>query len=297
MKFSRLIVLWIAVNLIFTGIGYGQLSVRFPAWIIPSKNNVIDGLAIGPFLTKSDSVNAHIQTINGINTELMGKGYQVPFQNKSPYNLIDAANEDVLEYADSADFYNIRVNGINLSTLGTNGDLVKINGLNLSGFASYTGKVNGISASFLVNKSRVLNGIGMGFLASRYNRVTGLQVSFYSDANELKGLQIGIISCTRIIKGVQLSDLYSQAEEIAGVQLGAFNNTNEIKGLQIGYIYSEAEEVKGVQLAYIYSKAEEVKGVQIGFVTKTTKLKGFQFGLWNVNEKRKLPLINFNFKD
>ncbi|WP_262714039.1 LA_2272 family surface repeat-containing protein [Phaeocystidibacter marisrubri] len=36
-------------------------------------------------------------------------------------------------------------------------------------------------------------------------------------------------------------------------------------------------------------------GVQIGLYNMAIELRGFQFGLWNVNGKRSLPLINGQF--
>lgn len=43
--------------------------------------------------------------------------------------------------------------------------------------------------------------------------------------------------------------------------------------------------------------SEKFVGVQIGAVNQAKKLKGIQFGLWNVNEKRSLPIFNWNFKN
>jgi hypothetical protein len=43
--------------------------------------------------------------------------------------------------------------------------------------------------------------------------------------------------------------------------------------------------------------SRKTSGIQIGIYNKTLKLRGFQFGLWNVNERRSFPLINWNFKE
>lgn len=42
---------------------------------------------------------------------------------------------------------------------------------------------------------------------------------------------------------------------------------------------------------------KEFKGLQIGIRNKSDNMKGIQIGLWNVNGKRKLPIINWNFKN
>ena len=39
-----------------------------------------------------------------------------------------------------------------------------------------------------------------------------------------------------------------------------------------------------------------MRGLQIGVVNKSKNLRGIQIGIWNVNQKRRLPLINWNFK-
>lgn len=39
-----------------------------------------------------------------------------------------------------------------------------------------------------------------------------------------------------------------------------------------------------------------MKGVQIGLVNNAAKLRGFQIGLWNTNQKRSLPLFNWCFE-
>jgi hypothetical protein len=39
-----------------------------------------------------------------------------------------------------------------------------------------------------------------------------------------------------------------------------------------------------------------MSGLQIGIVNKSKNLRGIQIGIWNVNQKRKLPLLNWNFK-
>jgi hypothetical protein len=244
-----------------------QLKNYYLAWFTPSNNNRINGLAIGPFLSTNDSINKHIQTINGVNTELIGRGYKLAYNSKNPLHLVESLNEDELNYADSSHFYNYRINGINLSFTGTYNELARVNGVNISGLFSYTGKVNGISICLVQDMARELNGFGFGYFASAFRKINGIQLSFiYSDANTVNGLQIAIA-----------------------------NNANSISGIQLGYCYCNASEVNGLQLSLFRNKSENVNGVQISLFNKTIKLKGFQIGLWNKNEKRSFPLINFNF--
>lgn len=66
-------------------------------------------------------------------------------------------------------------------------------------------------------------------------------------------------------------------------------------GFQLSGLHASSHRMKGLQLA-IYTTAEMLRGVQIGVVTKSRNTRGLQFGLWNVNEKRRLPVFNWNFK-
>jgi hypothetical protein len=233
---------------------YGQLANRNIAWFLPSKGNRINGLAIGLYINRNDSINIHEQTINGIGTEIIGLGFKLPISSEHPFSLNEKKNETILDYADSLDFYNCNINGLNLSVTGTLHELSKINGINISGLFSYTGKVNGFTTSIFLNMARELRGFGLSYVASSYSKV----------------------------KGLQLSGIFSEAREIHGVQISIVNKAITLKGIQIGDIYSEAIDLIGIQ---------------IGVVNKTEKLKGIQIGIWNVNNKRSLPIINFNFKN
>ncbi|MFU8844655.1 MAG: LA_2272 family surface repeat-containing protein [Bacteroidales bacterium] len=41
----------------------------------------------------------------------------------------------------------------------------------------------------------------------------------------------------------------------------------------------------------------DTRGIQIGLINKTRRLNGVQLGIWNQNEKRSLPIVNWNFKE
>ena len=50
------------------------------------------------------------------------------------------------------------------------------------------------------------------------------------------------------------------------------------------------------KIAGLRNRAMIAKGVQIALFNKSSDMRGIQIGLWNMNGKRSLPLINWQFK-
>ena len=61
-----------------------------------------------------------------------------------------------------------------------------------------------------------------------------------------------------------------------------------------GSIFTEI--VNGLQFSFILNDSYLTRGVQVGLINRSQSLTGVQFGLWNINQKRKFPIINWNFK-
>ncbi|WP_254517634.1 LA_2272 family surface repeat-containing protein, partial [Salmonella enterica] len=53
---------------------------------------------------------------------------------------------------------------------------------------------------------------------------------------------------------------------------------------------------KGVSVAPFANVGMKCRGIQIGLYNRCNDFRGIQIGMWNENGKRKLPLINWNFK-
>jgi hypothetical protein len=86
--------------------------------------------------------------------------------------------------------------------------------------------------------------------------------------------------------------------ETNGITLGGWAHYNyRVNGVSGVLWVNFTEIIRGVQFSLLWNDSFETKGVQIGLVNRSKNLKGFQFGLWNINQKRKLPLINWNFKN
>jgi hypothetical protein len=84
--------------------------------------------------------------------------------------------------------------------------------------------------------------------------------------------------------------------KIVGFNLGVCNPFTQMKGVSIAILGSFMSDVKGVEFSTVWNEAQRLRGVQIGLVNCCYSLHGFQFGLWNMNPKRSLPFINWQFK-
>ncbi len=125
--------------------------------------------------------------------------------------------------------------------------------------------INGISLSGTGTVCHSLtNGITAGLICQFNFQVNGISFSIINYAQKHNGLQIAWINNCYYMNGVQFGIL-NYSSKTNGIQIGGFNN-----GLQ-------------------------TVGLQIGLFNESNDLKGLQIGLWNVNQTRKLPLINWNF--
>ncbi|MFB6455821.1 LA_2272 family surface repeat-containing protein [Chitinophaga sp. Hz27] len=84
-----------------------------------------------------------------------------------------------------------------------------------------------------------------------------------------------------IINGISLGFVGHLTTKTNGISIAAFNFTQIHNGLQ---------------LAIFMNQCYQMRGIQIGITNKSKKTRGIQIGLWNCNERRKLPLINWNFR-
>ena len=114
-------------------------------------------------------------------------------------------------------------------------------------------------------------------------RVYGLDFALSGSAisGEVIGLSIGAIGGSKTrMKGLMIHGLGNIVEDLYGGQFAIwFNMTSRLRGVQIG----------------MWNMSQKSIGLQIGLVNKTEDLSGFQIGLWNKNNKRSLPLINWDF--
>jgi hypothetical protein len=107
------------------------------------------------------------------------------------------------------------------------------------------------------------------------------------DISRIKGtigglsLSVGGIMFEYHIKGVSIN--------------GGICGATKAHGLLISGISNFTEEFMGLEISSLRNIAVRGRGLQIGLLNMCKNLKGFQLGLWNINSKRKLPIINWSF--
>ncbi len=114
--------------------------------------------------------------------------------------------------------------------------------------------------------------------------VNGLNISsggFMSGA-EVNGVNISVLTHINKMNGLSIN--------------GSVIGTNKFNGVCISGIANVSNYGNGLQIA-ISNVSRHHNGVQIGLFNYSRNLKGLQFGLWNTNGKRKLPFINWQFKN
>lgn len=172
-------------------------------------------------------------------------------------------------------------------------DVEKINGVAL-GFSPENIKYDYISQA---KDSLEINGlsIAMGDMDLIGNllllpfKPTPYQVSYERVRKQrdlvIKGMNVSLLGIVNEanIHGINLSGINTIVYELHGCSVSAFTSSNYI--------------CKGISISAISNTSHCLTGVQIGLFNKSKRTKGIQIGLWNVNEKRKMPFINWNFRD
>lgn len=129
-------------------------------------------------------------------------------------------------------------------------------------------------------------------------RIYGISVSgmgFFNRGSDMHGLSInGMAGVTNIHSGVALSGLMNFARLHNGIQVAFMaNSAFYLHGAQFSVFFNFSDyRSRGLQVSAV-NRAADHRGIQIGIVNRADKLKGLQLGLWNINGKRKFPLINW----
>ncbi|MDF2934194.1 MAG: hypothetical protein K0R36_3525 [Chryseobacterium sp.] len=128
--------------------------------------------------------------------------------------------------------------------------------------------------------------------------VNGLHLSTggMMDGKKLNGVGISMYHHSRTTNGLSVNFFNNTSGILNGVHISGFANSSEKGiGLNMAFLGNNSNDFKGMQVS-MFNESKKMRGVQIGIVNKTKNLRGLQFGLWNVNGKRKFPIINWNFK-
>jgi hypothetical protein len=165
----------------------------------------------------------------------------------------------------------------------------KVNGLNLEAspltVALFTTSLNVPFESIFVgiNDNSVSNAAFLYDVTPTYIEINGLNISTggFMGGAQMNGLNVCVFSGMNTMNGMS----------ITGVVLA----THTFNGLCIAGIANMTDKGNGVQIA-LSNVSRTHHGIQIGLFNNSKNLRGLQLGLWNTNGKRRLPLINWQFK-
>jgi hypothetical protein len=99
------------------------------------------------------------------------------------------------------------------------------------------------------------------------------------------------------INGIQIGLFNIEPTIICGLDInvsGSFSSKSN--GLTISAVMNKHHVVNGLTFAIIGNHDTKCNGVQIGLINTCKELRGIQIGLWNKNQYRWLPIINWNLK-
>lgn len=165
-----------------------------------------------------------------------------------------------------------KVNGLNLET-SPNGLMLLSVGLTIP----FEGLVAGINDNVISNSSF------MDDYAATYIEINGLNISSggFLGGAKMNGLNISVITAMNQLNGLSLN--------------ASVIDTQKYNGVSIAGIANITDYGNGIQIAPS-NVSRNHNGIQIGLFNHSKNLRGIQLGLWNTNGKRKLPLINWQFK-
>lgn len=109
---------------------------------------------------------------------------------------------------------------------------------------------------------------------------------------------VGILNYSRKNNGLILAGASNFIERGNGIIIaGGGNGIYKGNGLVLSSVWgNNTKYYNGLQISAQNYITRKGSGLQIGIFNKAKDYRGIQIGLWNVNDKRKLPLINWQFK-
>lgn len=103
--------------------------------------------------------------------------------------------------------------------------------------------------------------------------------------------------CNCITNGISLGMFGQIQNEVNGASATMLNMVQLHRGIQLAILFNQTYKMRGIQAAFIANQTYHMKGLQVGIVNSSKHTRGIQLGIWNVNERRKLPFINWNFRN
>ncbi|MDX5347487.1 MAG: hypothetical protein LPK19_09585, partial [Hymenobacteraceae bacterium] len=148
-----------------------------------------------------------------------------------------------------------------------------------------------------LNLQVITNGLFIPLVAIAEAPLSKYYRGYHSDSS-IKAEADSILSATTYPSthnGLELAAFGTTTARVNGVSVSPWASQHiSMNGLAVNGIWNVFLKSNGISIAAVNSSLS-VKGTQIGIINQTIKLKGLQFGLWNRNEKRSLPLVNWDF--
>lgn len=196
-------------------------------------------------------------------------------------------NDNGLSFGNS-----VNTNGVRFNFMDKD-DVNRVNGFNFSVFSE--AKIsNGLTLGLVAVDDSVCNGIVVNGLIGGGDKANGIIISgFGYTADQFNGLGIGGVA----LAGEKMNGLF-----ISPMTIGYLSDqkVKVINGVAIGTFSVTAEKLNGLAISIVQNHSDEQNGVSIGIVNKSKKLRGVQFGIWNIAENNKIfkrmPIVNFNFR-
>jgi len=136
---------------------------------------------------------------------------------------------------------------------------------------------------------------GQGFFQAFYLNNVNFQDSFETN-NSDSTFKIDTIPLRTIHNGILVSPLGTFTPQVNGLTFSLFMSMGQkVNGLSFNLFWNLYNYINGISISLVNTTGT-MKGMQVGLVNKSANLRGIQFGLWNKNEKRSLPILNWNFK-
>ncbi|WP_454047234.1 LA_2272 family surface repeat-containing protein [Chryseobacterium sp. Marseille-Q8038] len=149
-------------------------------------------------------------------------------------------------------------------------------------------------------KPKKVNGLGMGFNVMGIFLPPLMLFTLQPDHWNLNNDYV-ILPREKMntINGLQLSLINMEPTVTNGLEINISSNVNTYavtNGMSVSPFFNLHHEMKGVSVAPLANIGQKCRGIQIGLYNKCKDFRGIQIGGWNENGRRKLPLINWNFK-
>ncbi len=161
---------------------------------------------------------------------------------------------------------------------------------NLQFIEYYKPRTNGIELNLNPLGPLVVSG---GVAMTAFDLFQGKTPRIFRKINSRK---IENVECIRRINGLCISTSNFESTLMNGIEL-SFSGSNSVvtNGITISPFYNYNGEANGLSVGLVGNNAGALNGAQIGLFNRSSETKGLQIGLWNKNEKRSLPFINWNF--